>query len=476
MIDLEDVQSVILRPSKAFKVKITFVMHETPNQMQGFLRDAARTVTTTAAANRLAAENTGANDRPGAICVGISGAGLRLCGLEERVYSALPASFTAGMRAAAHRLHDDPVDWERPFRSGRPVHAVILRYGDADWGALDRYKDSEFFWEGKRPDDEKEPFGFKDNISDPAIEGSGKPISEGAGVWDAVSRRWRPVKAGEAVLGYVDEGGGVAGNPDTAYLERNGSYFVIRKLEQHVDRFEAACTGWAEKLMKEPEKYGVKDKSLEKVRDEIAAQLVGRHQDGRVLGQPDNATPINGFLFCEARSPDIPKAPVPPSAHIRRSNPRDSIEFADKIVPRHVLFRRGYPYERREKDGTITKGLLFMACCADLRRQFEFVQSHWLQDGNRFGLGTETDGIAGQRHANDRDNTYLSIDRNGKRLRRGGMASFVTTRGGEYFLLPSRSALKVLGSSRQPGRSRPDDLGIPRNLKPPVVPGTTTAW
>ncbi len=117
-----------------------------------------------------------------------------------------------------------------------------------------------------------------------------------------------------------------------------------------------------------------------------------------------------------------------------------------------------------------------MACCADLRRQFEFVQSHWLQDGNRFGLGTETDALGGQRHGpemEDGDNQVLSIDRSGRRVSRPDMPSFVTTKGGEYFLLPSRSALHVLGTSRQPGRLVPGAPGTsPPKWNPPPVPGS----
>ena len=47
---------------------------------------------------------------------------------------------------------------------------------------------------------ETEPFGFRDGISHPAIEGSGIPGS---------NPQERPLKAGEFVLGYRDEMGGI---------------------------------------------------------------------------------------------------------------------------------------------------------------------------------------------------------------------------------------------------------------------------
>ena len=47
---------------------------------------------------------------------------------------------------------------------------------------------------------EKEPFGFRDGISHPAIEGSGIP---------GTNPQEQPLKAGEFVLGYRDEMGGI---------------------------------------------------------------------------------------------------------------------------------------------------------------------------------------------------------------------------------------------------------------------------
>ena len=53
---------------------------------------------------------------------------------------------------------------------------------------------------------ETEPFGFKDGISHPAIEGSGIPGTNPHEV---------PLKPGEFVLGYTDEYGGVSAVPAT---------------------------------------------------------------------------------------------------------------------------------------------------------------------------------------------------------------------------------------------------------------------
>ena len=74
----------------------------------------------------------------------------------------------------------------------------------------------------------REPFGFRDGISHPAIEGSGIP---GTNPHEA------PLKAGEFVLGYRDEMGGFPPMPRPDVLGRNGTYVAFRKLHQRVAAF-----------------------------------------------------------------------------------------------------------------------------------------------------------------------------------------------------------------------------------------------
>jgi deferrochelatase/peroxidase EfeB len=104
-----------------------------------------------------------------------------------------------------------PTHWEALFGSGS-VH-VILTGVAPDAAALEAAVDrarAAFtdlsgiapIWRQDcyAPPDEKEPFGFKDGISHPAIEGSGVP---GSNPLEA------PLKTGELVLGYRDDPGGV---------------------------------------------------------------------------------------------------------------------------------------------------------------------------------------------------------------------------------------------------------------------------
>src|SRR4051794_25856247 len=65
-------------------------------------------------------------------------------------------------------------------------------------------------------------FGYRDQISQLAIEGSGFEPTPGSGA---------PIKPGEFILGYVDETGLTPDLPRPEILSRNGSYMAYRRLQ-----------------------------------------------------------------------------------------------------------------------------------------------------------------------------------------------------------------------------------------------------
>ena len=71
-------------------------------------------------------------------------------------------------------------------------------------------------------------FGYRDRLSQPIIEGSGDEPTPGSG---------GPLEAGESILGYPDEDGNVASQPEPEILRRNGTYAAYRRLEEHVGAF-----------------------------------------------------------------------------------------------------------------------------------------------------------------------------------------------------------------------------------------------
>src|SRR5206468_3780160 len=89
---------------------------------------------------------------------------------------------------------------------------------------------------------------------------------------------------------------------------------------------------------------------------------------------------------------------TPGGSHIRRANPRDAdVAGAVRI---HRMIRRGTVYGPPLPDGMLEddgreRGLMFAFLGGHLGRQFEFVQSEWMQSGVFFGAAAAKDPIAG---------------------------------------------------------------------------------
>ena len=103
----------------------------------------------------------------------------------------------------------------------------------------------------------------------------------------------------------------------------------------------------------------------------------------------------NAFGF---RADDPTGYGTPPGSHIRRCNPRDS-DVAG-VVRLHRMIRRGTAYgpllpEGVMEDDGADRGLMFAFVGAHLKRQFEFVQSEWINGGEFLGLGDAQDPVAG---------------------------------------------------------------------------------
>jgi Dyp-type peroxidase family len=275
------------------------------------------------------------------------------------------------------------------------------------------------------PPNEKEPFGFKDGISHPAIEGSGIPGS---------NPHERPLKAGEFVLGYPDEMSDSPSVPQPEILGRNGSYIVFRKLHQRVAAFR---------------QYLKANSASPEAEELLAAKMMGRWRSGAPLALcPLHDNPALGVDPCrnnafQFKADDPIGYKTPPGSHIRRVNPRDA-DVAG-IVRIHRMIRRGTAYGPPLPDGILEdddaeRGLIFAFVGAHLSRQFEFVQSEWMNDSNFFGGGALKDPVAG---ASNGTGTFDAPKRP-LRMRVQGLPRFVVTKGGEYCFMPGLRALRWL--------------------------------
>src|SRR5205085_136645 len=102
----------------------------------------------------------------------------------------------------------------------------------------------------------REHFGYVDGISRPFIEGQGGTPLPGQG---------DPVRAGEFILGYVNELNEVARGPGPEEFWRNGTYLSIRKLHQKVALFRRFLAEQGKTLQGQ---------------ELVAAKLVGRWRSG----------------------------------------------------------------------------------------------------------------------------------------------------------------------------------------------------
>ena len=105
---------------------------------------------------------------------------------------------------------------------------------------------------------------------------------------------------------------------------------------------------------------------------------------------------------------------TPLGSHSRRTNPRDGLTESRTNVRIRRMIRRGTSYGPLLPEGVLEddgadRGLMFVFIGANLTKQFEFVQSTWINDGEFIGANTQTDAFCG--------NNDLSADMNIPRSR-----------------------------------------------------------
>jgi len=434
-LELDDIQSGVLRP-RPTPYAATYVLFRIDDRNAGCdLMRRLRSVVTSAA-------QSGSSQRDTWVSVALSYQGLKALGVPQTSLQTFSQEFQQGMVARAKSLGDhgenSPQHWEKPLGTNE-VHVVITavapdteRLEAALARARKSYQELQGIAAIWRQDchvlpGEKEAFGFKDGISHPAIEGSGIP---------STNPHERPLKPGEFVLGYPDEMSEASQIPQPDVLGRNGSYVVFRKLQQRVGEFRRYLKSYA---------TSAEEQEL------LAAKMMGRWRSGAPLAlcpmhdDPEIGVDVlrnNAFLF---KQDDAIGYKTPCGSHIRRMNPRDSVVAG--VVRIHRMIRRGTSYgpplpEGVLEDDGVDRGLMFAFVGAHLGRQFEFVQSEWMNDSAFFGGSPGRDPVSG---AADGYGAF-DIPKRPLRQRLQGLPRFVVTRGGEYCFLPGLRALEWLGS------------------------------
>jgi Dyp-type peroxidase family len=338
---------------------------------------------------------------------------------------------------------------------------------------------------GLRPSP-KEHFGFTDGISDPVFDGQyvrGEEELEarGNGAVDGQGN-WRPLATGEFLLGYPDEAQEIPGSAMPLAFSRNGTFLAYRKLHQNVASWRKFVNEQAEKF---GQVFGINDPDL--ARETLVAKMAGRWSDGVPLssapdaeswarfnerypvGSPERAKALIDFSYA-----DDPKGlKCPMTSHLRRVNTRDGLDpwtavgQPDKAAGsvlnnRRRILRRGLPYGSSGPDTTDEDehGIVMLVVCASLVRQFEFVQQQWINYGLDARSGNDTCPIVGNHSLGEDTPDEEARKRNGPKAKyvipadpaaghppyiAEGIPQFVETRGGEYFFVPSLTALRMIG-------------------------------
>lgn len=355
--------------------------------------------------------------------------------------------------------------------------------GDVDGEDLP-YQDVSALFEGDEPT-AKEHFGFVDGISNPYFKGCGAHPSNVIGGGKLIQQgmgselTWAPLEPGEFLLGHRDESGELPVAPSPPLFAKNGTFMAYRKLHQNVRSFRSYL-----------DQVGAE---FPGGKEALAAKFAGRWRNGAPVATFPTESEANAAaeLWSQAKR-DVERAPnvqakqaayarladlsekmvaftynddttgarCPMGAHARRVNPRAGLEFGQKgafdspsaLADRRRIIRRGLPYGTSPADtkDADNHGIIFMAIGASLLRQFEFVQQQWINYGNDFRLANEKDPLLGN-HAVDaqgkpdgrmivpagrqRDDAPYFCSR---------MPRFVETRGGEYFFVPSLTALRMI--------------------------------
>jgi Dyp-type peroxidase family len=370
-----------------------------------------------------------------------------------------PLEFQQGMRARADIVGDSgknaPENWDPVWREDR-VHAwlgVNARSAEAlekcsgdmlglmeeTRGARLLHSQDACLISVAGEFSNKEHFGYTDGFGNPDFKGAERVCVPGQGKLDEHGN-WEALATGEFLLGYADEAGELPVAPIPHLLGRNGTFMVYRKLHQNVATFRA--------YLEE------KGKLYPGGKEKLAAKFVGRWRDGTPLERsPDRPDPAlvadqnqnTNFTYGD----DLAGARCPIGAHIRRTHPRDAFGFHGGLIDRRRIMRRGMTYGEYVPEGqrvsdSDQRGIIFMALNASIFRQFEFVQQQWIEYGNDAHQGNDKDFLLGNHGGKGRFVIQGTTDPKNPPFICGGLPNFVELRGGDYFFMPSLTALAMM--------------------------------
>ena len=465
-LELNDIQGFVIREYKEMACSKYFLLQVTDAvAAKIFLDSIADSIT-----------HSESNTTDFYLNIGFTSTGLRALGLKEKNLESFTREFREGM-VTPHRQRllgdydsSDPSLWQWGGSCNERIDVIVLLFAKDE--TINNEQSNQLIQifsssglkqvhrlDGKTLPNDKEHFGFRDGISQPAIIGSGV---SGLDIDN--------IKAGEFLMGYENE---YHIYPDTALLlenqgksnlladdaegsgykdlGRNGTYFVLRQLKEDVDGF----WNFLNNQTKNEDGSLNPDESTK-----LAAKMMGRWPSGAPLVKHPDKDPgglcdDNNFKYIEEDKLGL-KCPF--GAHIRRTNPRDNFEETGpveslKLTRRHRIIRRVRSYGETFT-GSATNhtppgevGLLFGCFNADISRQFEFIQYTWANYPKFKQLYADPDPFIGVRE-NPEPGTEQNFTIPQQTVNKyiTGLKSFVFVKGGAYFFFPSVTAVKYLST------------------------------
>ncbi len=465
-LELKDIQGYVIRGYKYMMYSRYVMLNVTePALAKKFLKNNA-------------ADITNVTHHPTTHCLNFAFTlpGLKALGLAQENLDNFTREFREGMTTEhRQRLLGDfdssaPAHWRWGGTNNEEVHILLMVFGANKEIALnyaDQLKQQYitsglkevFSLDGQTLPYNKEHFGFRDGISQPTIKGSGR---EGPPEHD--------INAGEFIMGYKNEYNVYPDTPVLATLQgettllpldasgsgnrdlgRNGTYMVMRQLQEDVDTY------W--NFMNDQTKNEDGTVNVD-ASTRLAAQMVGRWPSGAPIVKYPDADPggisdDDNFFYTDHDSDGL-KCPF--GSHLRRTNPRDNFEDngvkeSIRLTRRHRIIRRarlyGDPYEgsplNHSPNGEV--GLMFTCFNADISRQYEFIQYTWANYPKFKQLYNDPDPICGVKE-NPLPGTEQNFTIPGKPVNKyvTGLKKFVYTKGGAYFFFPSITTINYLST------------------------------
>ncbi|WP_107040369.1 Dyp-type peroxidase [Brumimicrobium mesophilum] len=463
-LDLDDIQGMVSKGyGKLYKTAYFFLKVDEAKKAKLWLKEIAPFIDSANIKNT--SEKT--------LHLAFTPSGLSKLGLSQKNIDAFPTSFVEGVstenrnRILGDYGDSDPQNWR--WGAQQSDLDILLIFHASSVESLNAFIEEQkgiiednggitivTELKGFLTEDNKEPFGFHDGISQPIIKGSGRPGPEND-----------IVETGEFLLGYKNEHGQYPFSPlleenqgnltlladDIAGsgkkdLGRNGTFMVFRQMEQHVDKFWNSME----------EKTKNEDGSVnEDAKIKLASKCIGRWPSGASLvnfpdADPGGSLDNDDFSYAD-HDPDGLKCPF--GSHLRTNNPRDSFRWYNKeqslkVSKRHRIIRRGRSYEMPVNGNEDKKevGLQFICFNTNIELQFEFIQHAWSNNNQMRHLSNDIDVIIGVPPENDPNNKNVQFTVQAEPVNEyyDGWERFVTIKGGEYFFFPSISVINFLST------------------------------